>query len=382
MTIKTILIDDEKYSLDQIEYLLSNEITFEVAGSFTDPLKALERIETIGPKVIFLDINMPSINGLELGSKILDRWPELMIVYMTAYDQFAIQAFEIAAIDYILKPVSPQRFKKTLERVHKRFSYLEILKESEALKEAKSKLVVRTLGDFQVRWEHCEPVKWRTEKTKELFAFLLHNANKEISREVLLNTIFDKGDLNLSTHNLHNNIYYIKKALKDYGIPCSQIDITGKYKLNINEDLIDVKQLKYGLNLVSKSKDLERMAAVEKLYTGDYYEGMDWLWADLERESILNKYMNLIIHLSEKYIKLNKYNDAEEILLKAFQRDAYLEDVTHSLITLYLETKRSDLALKHYRKYEKLLCEDLGISPSAEIRNLINKINRSYKQVV
>lgn len=87
---------------------------------FTDPLEAISQIASIKPHLVFLDINMPQLQGIDAGSRILDLCPETDIVFVTAYDEYAVNAFEIHALDYILKPISKERFEKTINRVLKK----------------------------------------------------------------------------------------------------------------------------------------------------------------------------------------------------------------------------------------------------------------------
>ena len=117
--IRVLIVDDEPLARRGICQLLETETDFVVAGEAANGREALSSIEKLAPDLVFLDINMPLVDGFALLEKIGARnLPE--IVFVTAYDEHAIRAFEAGAIDYVLKPISEERFQKTLERVRRR----------------------------------------------------------------------------------------------------------------------------------------------------------------------------------------------------------------------------------------------------------------------
>ncbi len=99
---KVVLIDDEYYALQGLKKELE-ELGIEVAGMYEEGKKALSEINFINPDLVFLDIEMPGIYGLELFLELLEAKPDLDIVFVTAYNHYAVQAFELNALDYIVK---------------------------------------------------------------------------------------------------------------------------------------------------------------------------------------------------------------------------------------------------------------------------------------
>ena len=120
--INTILIDDEEIAVAQLEYLLKQYPEIDVSATFTDPVTALEKIHLYQPDLIFLDIKMPEISGLAVAEEIMCILPKTYIVFVTAYDQYALNAFDYNAIDYILKPVSSKRIDRAIQKILTNFS--------------------------------------------------------------------------------------------------------------------------------------------------------------------------------------------------------------------------------------------------------------------
>ncbi|HHV65535.1 MAG TPA: response regulator [Peptococcaceae bacterium] len=120
--IKAILIDDEEMALEELKYALKGFAQIRVQQAYSDPLSALKELAAYQPDVVFLDIEMPEINGFVVAEEILTKKPDTYIVFVTAYDEYAIKAFEANALDYILKPVAKKRLSQTIDKIEKRFA--------------------------------------------------------------------------------------------------------------------------------------------------------------------------------------------------------------------------------------------------------------------
>jgi two-component system LytT family response regulator len=116
MTIRTVIVDDELHAREGIRLRLKDYPEVEVAGECGSGTEAVSMIERLHPDLLFLDIQMPEMNGFEVLQKLsLSRPP--IVIFVTAYDTFAIRAFECHALDYLLKPIRDDRFKESLRVV-------------------------------------------------------------------------------------------------------------------------------------------------------------------------------------------------------------------------------------------------------------------------
>src|SRR5215469_6164658 len=113
---RAFLVDDEPLALKRLSRMLNATGRVEVTGTSTDPVEAVEAIQKIRPDVIFLDIQMPEMNGFEVLAKLQ---PQPLAVFTTAYDKFALKAFEVNSIDYLLKPIEAPRLEQALNKLER-----------------------------------------------------------------------------------------------------------------------------------------------------------------------------------------------------------------------------------------------------------------------
>jgi len=131
MTISTLIIDDEQLARDELAYLLLAAPDVEVVAQGGNGIEAVELIEEFHPDLVFLDVQMPGLDGFGVIQRVMDRHRNLrdgenrelpQFVFATAYDQYAVRAFDVNAVDYLLKPFDRGRVEKALERVRSRIS--------------------------------------------------------------------------------------------------------------------------------------------------------------------------------------------------------------------------------------------------------------------
>lgn len=117
--IKVLIVDDEKPARERLRRMLSKLESIEVIGEADGGLCAIELIEQLQPDLVFLDVQMPGLDGFEVIDALYD--PPL-IIFVTAYDEYALRAFEVSALDYLLKPYSQDRLEAAVRRVRKLYS--------------------------------------------------------------------------------------------------------------------------------------------------------------------------------------------------------------------------------------------------------------------
>jgi two-component system response regulator LytT len=120
MDLKALVVDDEQLAREELCFLLAQVEGVEVVGQAGNGIEAIGLIEDLSPDVIFLDVQMPGMNGFEVARQMLGRDSAAEIVFVTAYDQYAIEGFQVNAVDYLLKPVDVARLEQAVQRTRRR----------------------------------------------------------------------------------------------------------------------------------------------------------------------------------------------------------------------------------------------------------------------
>ena len=118
--LKTLIVDDEPLAVERLQILCARVPGLQLVGTASDGEAALRLIEALEPDLVFLDIAMPGMTGIDVANVLEGRAAAPAIVFVTAFDQYAVAAFDAAAVDYLLKPVAPERLEKAVQRVAER----------------------------------------------------------------------------------------------------------------------------------------------------------------------------------------------------------------------------------------------------------------------
>lgn len=120
LPVRTLIVDDEPLAVERLQVLCGREPLVDLVGTASDGKAALRLTEALEPELLLLDISMPELDGMEVARALSQAAHRPAVVFVTAFDSFAIEAFNVAAVDYLLKPVAPDRLKRALERVTER----------------------------------------------------------------------------------------------------------------------------------------------------------------------------------------------------------------------------------------------------------------------
>ena len=120
MQIRTLIVDDERAAREELSFLLKSFPEINVVGQAKNGVEAVQMVREKSPQVVFLDVQMPGLDGLGVVRRLIEKKTPLpLFVFATAFDNYAVRAFEVNALDYLLKPIAKPRLVKAIERIRR-----------------------------------------------------------------------------------------------------------------------------------------------------------------------------------------------------------------------------------------------------------------------
>lgn len=371
--IRAIIVDDEPLALRHLEKQLMKTGRVDVVGKYsiaTDVLKEMKHLEF---DVAFLDIEMPGLSGLDLADLINDWNKEIGIVFVTAYREYAVQAFELESIDYLLKPIMLERLEKTTIRLQEQLHLRNI--EIDEVPKVKDPLKIICFKEFNV-YHHGAPVKWKTVKVKELFAYFFMNLHNPIQRDTLIETLWPDVDYQRAKIQLHTAMSYLRKLLDALGYPQAISFSNGSYTLNIDRFESDVHQFKQILQThsVITADNIAIIASMIEQYDGDYMEDNGYEWAHPKAQEIRQKLVNLLQSMVDYFDQQQNSNEKQLYLQQLVAFNPYSEHASQQLMQHYIDIGNRGEAVRVYHDIKAILLEELGILPDQSTTELYDSI--------
>lgn len=353
-----IAVDDESSALGRFERIASADGRLSIKGKFLYAEDALAFIKEHPVDLAFLDIEMPEMSGLELAERLLEIDPYIKVIFVTAYNQYALDAFRAHAIGYLLKPLDSDEFKEQIDLLSHRY-------EQRPAKIPNQLLRVRCFGQLSVYADkkNTSAIRWKTAKAEELFALLIHYQGRVKSRESLIDTLWPELEHEKSANLFRVTCTYLRTALAEKGFSDIMLRESDGYR--VNADLINCDL--YRLRLSSRSilsQGLEELEEISVLYSGEYLEGKPYDWAVGLRTQLESDFKKIQFRLADEYCTRGRREKAMEALERALIVDPYDEESVMRIVNIKLQDGDHSSAIKAYRRYEKILMEELGISPS------------------
>lgn len=265
--IRVAAVDDERNVLDQFERIALNIKEFEVGGLFESGDELLSYMEDNPLDIVFLDINMPGMNGLQVCKAILNINEKTDVVFVTAHEKYAVEAFELQALDYIMKPLTEERLGKTIHRLNK--------KKKGRVND--SRPFIQCFGGFQVVVNgEVTPIK--NSKAKEILAFLVHKEGVPLDWQKIGSAVWPEYDSEKVQANFHANTYLLRKRLEEIGISNILENQRGNYRIvkeSVQCDLFQLKDLLYS-NHIRRKEDNH---LIDRFLLKGYMEEDGYSWA-------------------------------------------------------------------------------------------------------
>lgn len=372
--IHAIIVDDEPLALQLLEKKLNEIGGVEVIKTFFNAETVLSELENLDFQVAFLDIEMVGLSGLDLAEQIQQWNSQIHIVFVTAYRDYAVQAFELDSIDYLLKPVLNSRLEKTITRIQEHIQ----MSKNEALinkKLTRSSLKVICFEEFSV-YSQEELVKWKTVKVKELFAFFITHINTYINRDTIIEHLWPEHDYKKAKILLHTCLSHLRKTLDSIGFKSAITFSSQSYILQLDHFYCDAIELELAIDdhPVIDSNNIQIFEKIIPNYTGDYMEKNAYEWATAKAETIKQKYFQQLQKMNNYYTQCNEVEKKQQCLHLLLTCNPYSDKVIQQLMLHYSEVGNRGEAIKIYQEFANLLEEDLGILPDYSTQDLYQTI--------
>jgi two-component SAPR family response regulator len=380
--VRVMLIDDEEAALDLLEILLGQIGNVEIVGRYLNPIQALDDLKKITVDAVFLDIQMPGMKGTQAARHIRSVFPEIPIVFTTAYAEFAVEAFEIESTDYLLKPFTTGRLQSTLARINKH------LQEPANRPEPNKGPIplVQCLGGFQIilPGEPSKEIVWKTKKERELCAFLIHHEGKRVNAPVIIEALWPGYDLVKAKSYLYTCLSYLRKSLVEHGVPIHISKGNQGFTAERNEMLVDVSSFENILNQILSEellneRDYDQM---NQMYTGDYMETCDFGWATARQLEIKSQYVRALRRWHMHYRSQDELSLAADSLQRVLTLVPDSEIDGRALIRVHLELGNRSEAHRVCVQLEQAVRVQMGTELEEETMLLLQQtMERSERSV-
>ncbi|MFC6653854.1 response regulator [Paenibacillus rhizoplanae] len=367
---KVIIIDDEKAMHLILKRMLAKLEKVELMGSFLDTAAAFTYLSTHEVDLIFIDISMPRESGLEFAARLRRGGRNPKLVFITSHKEHALSAFEVYALDYIVKPVMQERLHETVLRAAAQ-THLERAAEAGREPDLGKEVRISCLGGIEIEGVQGNKTKWKSRKSAELLGYLLVHKGRLVSRARLIEDIF--GDMPQKNAEIYLNttVYQLRKLLDTYGLKKHLHSESNHYAftcMGVDVDLLGFEEGCRSMPVIDEA-NLEQAIELEQLYAGDLFGDhvYPWAWNEIERLSLM--YSAFTRRLCTALLDKGEMNTARRLLIKLLKRNE-LDEEAHMLLmrTLALQNNK-DALNRQYLQFADILNREIGIPPSLEVKS-------------
>lgn len=227
---KVIIVEDEKPILGLHARLLETYGPFQIVGCFESPFEALQEIPKLDLDALVLDIEMPRMTGIQLAQNLVENGIDVPVIFSTAHQQYAVEAFRVQALDYILKPMTPNTVKQLDQRLQKYYG----LKPQHT---NNNQLYVQLYGQAYVK-KGANLVKWPTRITEELFYYFLLHEGKLCLKWRIIDDLWTNAGDKRALSNLYNTIYRMRQLFMELDVPIVFDRMNDGYIMNTNNSIV------------------------------------------------------------------------------------------------------------------------------------------------
>ena len=360
-----MVVDDEIFAVEKLARMIREFEGVQVVGTFTNPLLALDQVKISDVDVVFVDIEMPGISGIEFAGEVRATRRGISVIFVTAYSEYAVKAFDLSAVDYLLKPVSKERLQSAMAKILSRNPQKTIVK---------GEISAQCFGNFKVSSSGGERIRWRTKKAEELFALFINHYPKDLGRDRIIEYLWPDVDMDKAVVRFNTTLYNIKKSFVSYGIQEIILNSNGRYRVAgeiIECDLWRFEALCRELDTVHADNVDNIVDALTGEFGAPYFEGYYFNWL-FDKQNYVEEQYYIMLQKATGYLRdAGELKKAIMLLLKAIDREPADESVHAELIRIYLEDGDRPGAQKIFQSYRNKLKRLTGEEPDSKMRQLL-----------
>lgn len=380
--------DDEWPALQRIGALLRNHPSLDVRGVYPDAAALLEAYRQEPADVVFLDIEMPEMSGLELADRLRLMNEDVYIVFATAYRHYAPEAFDAHAVGYVMKPFQQAHIDKVIDRLCRLEKKRRLPYGQPPAEPAGPAVRIAMFRRFTVSVGESGMLKFRTSKVEELFAYLVEHRGKPATKDQLIEVLWPDREYPKAMTNLYSTVYQLRQTLKPYGLDQavrqSKSGLRSYWILSDERFACDVVQFqtdaawlrheeKAGRGAAAQADNAaatQRLEAALRLYTAAYLEQHDFSWSAPKRAELEREYRYMLEFMVSLYLSRNDYGACANMLEALEQLDIYDERTHRRLLAAYAMQGEEQKAIRLYRRLCETFRTDLGVRPNVDYERI------------
>lgn len=374
---KVLLVDDEKTSLMITRRMIAGISGVEIVGSFQSTKDAFLFIKNNRVDVALVDIVMPDENGLDFVRRVNREVKDIAIFFLTGYKEYALDAYDLHAFAYIVKPLTQAKLEASFRLACERLVFLQ----AAAQMEETPRLFVYSLGDLDIRGANNKAVHFASSKSTELLCYLLMKKGRPVSKWNIIEELFAGMVPRNAEIYLNTTIYKLRNALEPFNMRTCIVCSGESYRIETKDiyvDFIDFENKVAACQNIQAS-NLEGLLSTEKLFCGELFQERDYSWSLSERERISELYLSFAKRIAWYLLDRRLLTAALPICKKILDFNEFDEEANCILMRIYAARRDKVLFERQFNQYYNILESELSIRPSEYMIKLYNELRRSFR---
>lgn len=350
---RLVLIDEDirlaKHIATQLMLYEELEVVVE-----RDISKIDQYIYHYAPHAVILETCYLSISGIEVARYLAQRYPHIIIIFMTKHKHYALTAFEMRAVDYLVHPITPVRLNKMVRKLQALNEVLDLTQ----------RIYIDVLGQVTVKDYQLQPIKTRTKKATELLCFLWYTQQTPPSRDLIIEALWPDTPVQKAIELLHSTLYQLRKVLQLHGYEEAIIVRNRRYNLMI--DVVADSQCVTSL-IATIPYEQTSIDTILRYYKGEAFEDVSYSWTNAMQQIIQDKVRNYFLDLLTQDVSAkSKVQIAEHL----YHSKTYDEHCVLTLMKYYYETNQRSKIIEVYTEASMRIREVLGVDMPNEVEEM------------